>query len=148
MLIGGALETKQWNKKCGVGGVRHCEERPWEDAGLFYAKDLPERKKGAMSGQQEWGPAGGLPEGTLSLGTLLCRRAAGSGGEPQAHSSLCFSSALPATFSQPRGLQQPERAEGSQGLHGNVDVKDLGSGTLPPAPTGRPVAAPALFCSS
>ncbi|XP_058563030.1 uncharacterized protein LOC131499214 [Neofelis nebulosa] len=55
-----------------------------------------------------------------------------------------FRTAFPA----PGSAAAATRAEGSGGLHGNVDVRDPGPGTPPPAPARRPGAAPAPICGS
>lgn len=132
-LIEGALEIKQWSKECGVGGSGTVGKGQGRTPGLFYAKDLSECKKGAVSEQRGWRPS------------RPWYAVAGPGsGDPQ-----CFllPSALPAKTSQPGGLRQPQRTP----REARVSMATLTSWTWgperchPPPPAG--LAQPQL-CSA
>lgn len=113
--------------------------------GAFVCQGISQTQERSCFGVTGMGQAGGqhgAPPG-LVAGPIA---GPGPGAEPQAcrTRSVLSASLHPAEPSQPGGLRQlGTRAEGSRGLHGNVDVMGLGPGTLPPAPSGGPGAAPA-----
>lgn len=159
MLLGGR-GTGHKTMELGVGGWGEVDKREQAPLryvtvgegrggtlGSFTLKHPPACKKGAVSGRPGWGQAAGQqdPSGArypaLSLGCALgqsCRTQVCSCRSPQACKA----------FPAPGSAAAAKRAEGSRGLHGNVDVMAQRPGTQPPAPTRRPGASPAAICRS
>ena len=110
---------------------------PWADFWPRHSRTVAPSPGDGGGGRLEGSgePLGGSRYPALSLGGAL-----GRSGGTQART---FCSPQPCrAFPAPGSEAAETRAEGSGGLHGNVDVRDPGPGTPPPAPPPPPGAAP------